>query len=291
MIAYTCGTFDILRARDLQDLDKKIQLSKQEGSEYFGVGIYDNNLCENLGFNTPLKSLEDRINIIKYIRGVDFVFPVKSLHEDILKDSVREGYQKYKAEQKNIQNAFSKKQYELGYSPGTYDLFHAGHLENLLIAASQCEKLIVGIKSDDLVQKHKNKNPIISEDERMEILRHFKFVYDTYIYYTRELNIANDWFKAKYGKSFDAVFYGSDLKKDFANMTDFNIVFTPRNTEMMKTRSTTAYRKLHLEKIEGKFTTGPHPETSPLKIATKKVEELKKGEENIEIDGIEDLEQ
>lgn len=291
MIAYSCGAFDILRARDLQDLDKKIQLSKQEGSEYFGVGVYENNLCENLGFNTPLKSLEDRMNIMKYIRGVDFVFPVKSLHEDILKDSVREGYQEYKAEQKNIQPQNVKKQYKLGYAPGTYDLFHAGHLENLLIASSQCEKLIVGIKSDDLVQKHKNKTPIISEDERMEILRHFKFVHDAYIYYTRDLNIANDWFKAKYNKPFDAVFYGSDLKKDFANMTDFNIVFTPRNKEMMKTRSTTAYRKLHLDKIEGKFTTGPHPEKSPLKLASKNEKELKELEESLKIDGVEDLEQ
>ena len=41
MIAYASGVFDILRAKDLQDLDKKIQLSKQEGAEFFGVGIYE----------------------------------------------------------------------------------------------------------------------------------------------------------------------------------------------------------------------------------------------------------
>lgn len=30
MIAYSTGVFDILRAKDLQELDKKIQLSKEE---------------------------------------------------------------------------------------------------------------------------------------------------------------------------------------------------------------------------------------------------------------------
>ena len=125
MIAYASGVFDILRAKDLQDLDKKIQLSKQEGAEFFGVGIYENELCENLGFNTPLKSLEDRMNIMKYIRGVDFVFPVKSLHEDILKDSVKEGYKEFQKQKELRPKMEIDKKYQLGYAPGTYDLFHA----------------------------------------------------------------------------------------------------------------------------------------------------------------------
>ena len=269
MIAYTYGTYDILRAKDLQELDKKIQLSRQDGSEFFGLGIYDNNLCENLGFNTPLKSLEDRMNIMKQIRGVNFVFPISSLHEDILKDSVKKAYKTY-SEQNKSKSPVSEKKIEFGYAPGTYDLFHAGHLENLIIAASQCEKLIVGVKSDELVQEHKHRKPVMSAEERMEILRHFRFVYDTYIYYTRDLHIANEWFKSKYKHPIDAVFFGSDLKKDFADVDDIKIIFTPRNKETMKTKSTTAYRKVHLGRIEGNFSTGPHPNSSPLKLAQEK---------------------
>ena len=281
MIAYASGVFDILRAKDLQDLDKKIQLSKQEGAEFFGVGIYENELCENLGFNTPLKSLEDRMNIMKYIRGVDFVFPVKSLHEDILKYSVKEGYKEFQKQKELRPKMEINKKYQLGYAPGTYDLFHAGHLENLLLTSKDCEKLVVGIKSDDLVQRHKDKTPIVSENERMEILRHFKFVHDAYIYYTRDLKIANDWFKAKYGNGFDAVFFGSDLKQDFADATEFNIVFTPRDKETMKTKSTSAYRKLHLERIDGEFSTGPNSKMSPLKIANQRKKEEKNDTERI----------
>lgn len=263
MIAYTYGIYDILRAKDLQELDKQIQFSKQDGEEYFALGIYDDNLCENLGFNKPLKNLEDRMNIMKYIRGVDFVFPLTSLHEDILKSNIRQAYQNFIAEKTSTKPA-TKKEYELGYAPGTYDLFHAGHLENLTIAASQCQKLVVGIKSDELVESHKHRKPVISEEERMDILRHFRFVYDTYIYYTRDLHVANEWFKSKYGQPLSAVFFGSDLENDFSDTSDIKIIFTPRNKETMKTRSTTAYRKLHLGRIEGNFSTGPHPNTSPL---------------------------
>lgn len=120
--------------------------------------------------------------------------------------------------------------------------FMHGHLENLLIASENSEKLIVGVKSDELVQAHKKKTPVLSAEERMEILRHFKFVDDAYIYYTRDLHIARDWIESKYGK-LDAVFFGSDLKADFKGCNDINIVYTDRPPELLSTRSTTAYRK------------------------------------------------
>jgi len=44
MIAYTMGMFDILRMKDLRDLDRNIQLSKQEGHQAFALGIYTEEL-------------------------------------------------------------------------------------------------------------------------------------------------------------------------------------------------------------------------------------------------------
>ena len=247
MIAYTYGVYDILRSKDLQNLDKQIQLSAEEGAEYFALGIYDSNLCEYLNLSTPLKSIQDRLSIMEQIRGVDFVFPISTLDEEELKNTVKDAFAEFlKRKQQSEEN--EKKQYELGYAPGTYDLFHAGHLENLLIASEQCNRLIVGIKSDELVEAHKHTNPVISAEERMEILRHFKFVYDVYKYHTRDLKIANRWLNSKYRHSIDAIFLGSDLKKDFADLEGLNIIYTPRDKEGMKTRSTTAYRKLHLSR-------------------------------------------
>ena len=196
-------------------------------------------------------------SIMEQIIGVDFTFPVSSLDQKMLEKNIKEAYKEYQQKLKEQEENKNKpKEYNIGYTPGTYDLFHAGHLENLMLASEQCEKLIVGVKSDELVQEHKNRKPTISANERMNILRHFKFVQDVYEYYTRDPHVANDWIKSKYGKSADAIFYGSDLKKDFSkkDSADLNIVFTERDEKLMSKRSTTAYRKLMLGQQKEKHT-------------------------------------
>lgn len=146
MIAYSCGAWDVLRANELEKLDREIQLGRHEGAEYFGLGIYDDNLCEALGLGKPLKNI----------------------------------------------------------------------------------------------------------DERMEILRHFKFVDGVYKYYVRDLHIASDYIKSKYRENIEAIYLGSDLKKDFSDTDGLNIVFTPRPKETMEKRSTTNYRKLYLGNEENR---------------------------------------
>ena len=54
----------------------------------------------------------------------------------------------------------------IGYTTGVFDLFHIGHLNILKRAKSQCDELIVGITTDELCMKLKNKVPVISFDER-----------------------------------------------------------------------------------------------------------------------------
>lgn len=184
-IAYRTGAYDILRAKDLQDLDRQIQMSKEFDPDcIFALGIYDDNLCQVLGMNKPIKSTEDRAKIMEQIRGVDFTFIVPSTDFDVQESRLREAYLEFRRrkEQEAIIGESTKK-YIVGYAPGTYDLFHLGHLENILEASKQSEFLIVGVKDDELVMSHKNKYPIISAEERMEILRHFKVVNDVYRYY------------------------------------------------------------------------------------------------------------
>lgn len=53
---------------------------------------------------------------------------------------------------------------------GTFDLFHVGHLR-LLQRAKKCGgRLVVGVSTDALNRKKKNKNCIIPQDQRMEIV-------------------------------------------------------------------------------------------------------------------------
>lgn len=281
MIAYSTGAYDILRENDLKDIDKQIQKSKEKGIENFAIGIYEDNLCQALGLNKPLKTIEDRMRIMEKIRGVDFVFSIPSLDEKIVREKIKEAFAEYSDNNKKTQsNQSQKKKYKLGYAPGTYDLFHAGHLENLTIASKDCEKLVVGVKADELVKRHKNKTPIISEEERMSILRHFKFVYDVYIYYTRDLEIANDYLKAKYNEPIEAIYLGSDLKNDFKDFNNLNIIYTDRDEQLMKERSTTAYSKkykaLSLKKSENVHLRG---NAKPKDLSIKIVEEIEDKEE------------
>ena len=61
----------------------------------------------------------------------------------------------------------------IGYTSGVFDLFHVGHLNLLKNAKGLCDKLIVGVTSDELVS-YKNKKAVIKHSERMEIVRNIK---------------------------------------------------------------------------------------------------------------------
>ena len=55
-------------------------------------------------------------------------------------------------------------------------MFHIGHLNILRRAKEQCEYLIVGVTTDELCYKRKNKNPIINEKDRMAIVEAIRYV-------------------------------------------------------------------------------------------------------------------
>lgn len=98
------------------------------------------------------------------------------------------------------------KKYKIGYTQGTYDLFHIGHLNLLNNAKKQCDYLIVGINSDELVKNYKNKNTIINEKDRAEIVSSIKCVDKVYITETLDkLEILKNI-------KFDAIFIGDDWK-------------------------------------------------------------------------------
>ena len=70
----------------------------------------------------------------------------------------------------------SGKKYKIGYTTGVFDMFHIGHLNILKRAKEQCEFLIVGVSTDELVQLYKNKVPIIPFKERCAIVEAIKYV-------------------------------------------------------------------------------------------------------------------
>ena len=63
----------------------------------------------------------------------------------------------------------------IGYTAGVYDLFHIGHLNLLKNAKGMCDKLVVGVTVDELVQ-YKGKSAMIPYEDRAEIVRSIKYV-------------------------------------------------------------------------------------------------------------------
>lgn len=96
------------------------------------------------------------------------------------------------------------KKYKVGYTTGVFDLFHIGHLNILKRAKEQCEYLIVGVSTDELVQDYKHKKPVIPFKERMAIVNAIKYV-DKTVAQTSMDKIAA-WEKLQ----FDALFHGDD---------------------------------------------------------------------------------
>ena len=98
------------------------------------------------------------------------------------------------------------KKYKIGYTQGVYDMFHIGHLNLINQAKERCEYLIVGVNSDQLVERYKNKTPVICQEDRRTIVANIKAV--------DQAVIADTLDKTEMLKQlgFDAVFIGDDWK-------------------------------------------------------------------------------
>lgn len=133
------------------------------------------------------------------------------------------------------------KKYKIGFVQGTFDMFHIGHLNIIKNAKSICDYLIVGVNSDDFVFEYKNKHPVISEDERLEIVKAIRYVDEVHIMKNRDKLEAFEKF------SFDALIMGDDYRNtDFYKTVEkqlkeknVDIIYFPYT----KTTSSTIIRK------------------------------------------------
>lgn len=95
----------------------------------------------------------------------------------------------------------------LGYTSGVYDLFHIGHLNLLRNARAMCDKLIVGVTTDEMLWEYKHKKPVIPFFERCEIVRAIQYV--DAVVSQDNMDKYHAWEKYK----FDVMFVGDDWFK------------------------------------------------------------------------------
>lgn len=96
--------------------------------------------------------------------------------------------------------------YKIGYTTGVFDLFHIGHLNLLRRAKEQCDYLIVGVSSDNLVGGYKNKRTVIPFEERIQIVQAIRYVDEAVP--QLDMNKMQAWEKFH----FDVIFVGDDWK-------------------------------------------------------------------------------
>jgi len=92
----------------------------------------------------------------------------------------------------------------IGYVPGAFDLFHVGHLNILRNARAMCDKLIVGVSTDELIVASKHKRPVVPFEERIEIVRSVRYV--DAVVAQEDMNKLGMWERLK----FDLIFVGDD---------------------------------------------------------------------------------
>lgn len=111
----------------------------------------------------------------------------------------------------------------VGYTTGVFDLFHIGHLNLLKNAKSLCDKLVVGVTTDELVA-YKNKKSVIPFEERIEIVRSISYVdavipqdnMDKFTTWSKIkfdlMFVGDDWYQTEKWESFEAQFNNVGVK-------------------------------------------------------------------------------
>jgi cytidyltransferase-like protein len=69
----------------------------------------------------------------------------------------------------------------IAYTPGVWDVLHFGHVNVIRKAKDYGDRLIVGVCSDRLCRAH-GKNPIVSEQDRADIVAALRWVSKVHIY-------------------------------------------------------------------------------------------------------------
>ena len=115
---------------------------------------------------------------------------------------------------------------------GTFDLFHIGHLNILERAKKYGDSLIVGVSSDKLNFRKKQKYPVYSQDQRIQIISALRCVDKVFIEESLEL-------KGSYIKKYNAdiLLMGNDWEGKFDNFKSIcNVIYLERTPSISTTK-------------------------------------------------------
>ena len=123
---------------------------------------------------------------------------------------------------------------------GTFDLFHIGHLQIIKRAKALGDYLIVGVSTDALNFSKKQRNPICSQQHRMEIIKELKCVDE--VFFEDSLELKRQYILAKCA---DTLVMGDDWQGKFDQFNDVcRVVYLPRTPSVSTTEIIEIVREL-----------------------------------------------
>lgn len=135
----------------------------------------------------------------------------------------------------------------IGYTTGVFDMFHIGHLNLIKKAKLECDYLIVGVTTDELVRERKKIETIIPFTERMMIVENIKFVDE--VVPQSNMNKLEAWNNLH----FDRMFVGddwrgtdawNDIEAQFASLP-VDIIYLPYTRHTSSTKLRKILESLH----------------------------------------------
>ena len=114
---------------------------------------------------------------------------------------------------------------------GTFDVLHVGHVRVLNRAAELGDRLVVGVSSDALNFSKKGRNPVFTQDERLEIVSNIKVVDAVFV--EESLELKRDYV-VEHGA--DVLVMGDDWAGKFDFLSDAcSVIYLPRTPSVSTT--------------------------------------------------------
>ena len=131
-----------------------------------------------------------------------------------------------------------------GIIAGSFDILHPGYICMFQYAKHHCDHLTIALQTDPTVERPNKLKPILSYEEREQILLSIKYI-DNVIKYTTEQDLLNILRTGDY----NVRILGDDYKNRYATGQEYNkeIVYLDRSHGW----STTKYKKLIAESLNG----------------------------------------
>lgn len=194
-VGYLADAFDMLDARDLGLIDQAAEACTE-----LVVGVFTDEYAERLLGHPPVVPLAERLELVSHVRGI---WAVQS-HDEQTSIPGHVGQRAAQQEPGPAQERVRSP--VVGYVPGAWDMFHIGHLNILKRARDHCDRLVVGVVTDEALVAVKARPPMVGLEDRMAVVRALDLVDEVTVDFSADKR--DVWSRV----GFDVLFKGDDWR-------------------------------------------------------------------------------